>query len=416
MSAVITNERGIALVITLLVVALLTITVIEFTYSVQIDQHMARNALSGLQASLLARSGINIGEAFLLHDTPDPNPANDVDAFTEEWCLDPSPDGHACRIDETSGEVLLPPNMRLKVEIIDEGGKLNINAVALRNKGECDSWNNFAEGDPKRAPLEMRRSILEALLTDKGVPPEVADDIFTYWGSVLCPGSFGSTGPAFPGAGPTPPPGSQGSRSGTLPPTTALPAPFASLDDAAVIPPLTPSVIRKLRPVLTALPTALPYGQPKVNINTAPIEVLNAILSSFGSDAVSGIVTQRSQAPMTGQDLNKIVNAARQSGGQSVQTSTTIGSMLTVTSQYFLVRASGVVNPNPVTGRGGIGRSATMLVRRIRRQPSQVGGASAVPWTLTQLDWQKEGGGVLFQAQGDQEPGMADQAAPGSGG
>jgi hypothetical protein len=75
------------------------------------------------------------------------------------------------------------------------------------------------------------------------------------------------------------------------------------------------------------------------------------------------------------------------------------------------VRASGVVNPNPVTGRGGIGRSATMLVRRIRRTAGQGTGASAVPWTLTQLDWQKEGGAILFQPQGDQEPGTEDEQA-----
>jgi general secretion pathway protein K len=69
MRHVVRDERGIALIITLLVVALLTITVIEFTYSVEVDQHMARNALNGLQASLLARSGIALGEALLLHDT-----------------------------------------------------------------------------------------------------------------------------------------------------------------------------------------------------------------------------------------------------------------------------------------------------------------------------------------------------------
>ena len=102
--------------------------------------------------------------------------------------------------------------------------------------------------------------------------------------------------------------------------------------------------------------------------------------------------------------------------GNAVSTGRNLRMTLGVTSQYFQVRASGVVNPNPVTGRGGIGRSANMLVRRIRRPQSQVGGASAVPWTLTQLDWQKEGGAALFQVQGDQEPGMADQAAPGSGG
>ena len=42
------NERGIALIIVLVIVALLTITVTEFTYSVQLDQHRVRNSIHAL--------------------------------------------------------------------------------------------------------------------------------------------------------------------------------------------------------------------------------------------------------------------------------------------------------------------------------------------------------------------------------
>src|ERR1043166_9992226 len=125
------NERGMAVVITLLVVALLTITVVEFTYSVEIDQHMTRNAINGLQASLLARSGINLGEAYLLHDDN-----FTVDAFTEEWCPGPDDEGRSCKIDELNGQIVLPENMRLRVQIIDESGKLNINALRPLNATE----------------------------------------------------------------------------------------------------------------------------------------------------------------------------------------------------------------------------------------------------------------------------------------
>src|SRR5262249_27259495 len=76
------NERGIALLIVLIVVALLTITVTEFTYSVQIDQHRTRNAIHALQAQLLARSGINLAEGFLMLDD-EPS----YDARSEQWWL-----------------------------------------------------------------------------------------------------------------------------------------------------------------------------------------------------------------------------------------------------------------------------------------------------------------------------------------
>src|SRR3989442_8369446 len=114
----IANDRGIALIITLLVVALLTITVVEFTYSVEVDQRMARNALNGLQAALLARSGINLGEALLLHD--DLKNQAQVDAFTEDWCPSAGPEAQSCLIDDSNSQIVLPENMRLRVQIFDE--------------------------------------------------------------------------------------------------------------------------------------------------------------------------------------------------------------------------------------------------------------------------------------------------------
>jgi type II secretory pathway component PulK len=403
-TVVIANQRGIALVITLLVVALLTITVIEFTYSVQIDQHMARNALSGLQASLLARSGINLGEAFLLHDAD-----YLMDAFTEDWCPDPSPDGHACRIDETSGQVLLPQNMRLRVQIVDEGGKLNLNAVRFRDEKEWTRWRNSRDGNPATQPhpLVDWKTALEELLSSRGLDPAIADQVLDYWDAV-----YQARFPSVSG-GPVTTPGRSTTPVvvGTPDPVTAAQLQqldFASLDDAAVIPGLTQSAIRKLRPVLTALPST---QQPRVNANTAPVEVLNAIVGD--DEVVSNIVSQRSQTPLKQGDLGSLIGGLNKPGATSRNYAL---QMLGVTSQYFQVLASGVVNPNPVTGRGGISRSATMLVRRVRRATPPGNAASAVPWTLTQLDWQKEGGAVLFQAQGDQEPGMTDQTMPGTGG
>jgi type II secretory pathway component PulK len=389
------NERGIALVITLLVVALLTITVIEFTYSVQIDQHMAHNALSGLQASLLARSGINLGEAFLLHDDDQA-----VDAFTEDWCPDPSPDGHACRIDETTGQVLLPQNMRLRVQIIDEGGKLNLNSVRFRSPQEWTNWRNTRDGDPQRQPhpLVDWKTAFEELLSSRGLDPTISDQVLDYWDAVYQA--------RFGGGAPTSTPGQMIVPTPDVSTNLQLQQlEFASLDDAAVVPGLTPSAIRKLRPVLTALPST----QQRVNANTAPEEVLNAVVGD--SEAVSNIISQRSQTPLKQPDLVALIGGLNRPGATSRNYA---GAMLGVTSQFFQVRASGVVNPNPVTGRGGIGRSATMLVRRTRRVGLQGNSASAVPWTLTQLDWQKEGGAMLFQPQADQEPGTTDQAVPGS--
>jgi len=407
-TVVITNQRGIALVVTLLVVALLTITVIEFTYSVQIDQHMAHNALSGLQASLLARSGINLGEAFLLHDQ---DPA--VDAFTEDWCPDPGTDGHSCRIDETTGQVLLPQNMRLRVQIVDEGGKLNLNLVRFRTPQEWTNWKKTRDGDPNTQPHPLIdwKTAFETLLAARGLEPTIADQVLEYWDAVF----QARFSPTSAGGVVTTPGQTPALTTGLVPTPDAVTSSqlqqleFASLDDAAVIPGLTQSALRKLRPVLTALPVSGAGAQQRVNANTAPVSVLSAIVGD--DEAVSNIMSQRSQTPLKQPDLVSLVGGLNKPGATSRNYA---GAMLGVTSQFFEVSASGVVNPNPATGRGGISRSARMLVRRTRRATPQGTGASTVPWTLTQLDWQKEGGAVLFQPQGDQGSGTDDQqVAPG---
>src|SRR5215467_9277139 len=63
------TERGAALVIVLLAVTLLTVAVVEFTYSAQVDHHLTDNALKALQASYLARSGVNLALLALKKDT-----------------------------------------------------------------------------------------------------------------------------------------------------------------------------------------------------------------------------------------------------------------------------------------------------------------------------------------------------------
>jgi len=386
------NERGIALVITLLVVALLTITVVEFTYSVEVDQHMARNALYSLQASLLVRSGITMGEAFLLRDT-DPQ----VDAFTEEWCPQVGPEGQSCLIDETTSELVVPENMRLRVQIFDESGKVNINMMRPLN---IQDWRAYQQNPDGPGRTHAWQALLQRLLEGRGVDPEVSESIVAYWGRLI---ELYFPGPPAPGSVP-----------GTPTPvrTVAVPTPgalwqldFPSLDDASVIPGLTPAAIRHLRPVLTALDTRR-WAQ--VNINTAPRYVLDAIIGQ--GEVVENIISQRQEAPL--KDSDKASLLAPLAADPANPTTQYARTLLGVRSAYFLIRASAIINPNPVTGKGGIGRSAAMLVRRDAKpgvSPNAPAGTQR--WTLTRLDWQKEGGAALFQQKPEHDPGTGEASS-----
>jgi len=379
------NERGIALIVTLLVVALLTIIVIEFTYSVEIDAHMARNALNGLQASLLARSGINLGEALLLHDDN-----NKFDSYTEDW-------GNP---EQLNAQLILPENMLLRVQVIDEGGKLNLNLTRPRN---FTDWQRAQQNPEGQYPFKRWTQALALLLESRGGSPEIADAVNDYWGQLFQlavqsgrAGALTNTGQpgATPGV-PTPGPSQ----------TNPILWDFPSLDDASVIPALTPGLIRRARPVLTAIDTRLVQ---KLNVNTAPREVLAALIPDAG--VVDNIISQRQDQGLADSDIAALF------AGADPATSV-IRPMLGATSSFFLIRASARVNANPLTGKGGISRSASMLVYRRQiacnppRQPP-----TAPCWTLTQLDWQKEGGAVLFQQGSDQEPGAEDLLNSGSSG
>lgn len=398
----ISNERGIALIITLLVVSLLAITVVEFTESVEVDQRMARNALNGVQATLLARSGINLGEAFLLKD----NIQSQFDAFTEDWCPTAGPDAQSCLIDESNSQVVVPENMRLRVQILDEGAKFNVNFTRPNTTQQWQQWH-----DNPSTPTAL--TVFERLCQARGVDLHISDALMDYWHNALAAADQAVAGSA-PGATPGPTTGS------TIGPTPGAPLSpqaanqqrnqilaqiweqyeFHSLDDLGVIAGLTPSAINRLRPVLTA---ERQRGQ--VNINTAPRAVLNAILDD--PNAADNIISQRQNGPLQNAQM---AQQAQQPGVPRVPIP------MGVQSQLFLVRASAIVNPDPLTGRGGIRRSASMLVQRVKAVGGPTGGsntgAGGQHWTLRRLDWQKEGGAVLFQPRVDGEPGTDDTTSP----
>src|SRR5712692_10577935 len=65
---VLAQEHGAALVTVLLAVTLLTVVVVEFTYSAQVDHHLTYTALQDFQATCLARSGVILAMLALKKD------------------------------------------------------------------------------------------------------------------------------------------------------------------------------------------------------------------------------------------------------------------------------------------------------------------------------------------------------------
>ena len=114
------DDRGVALLICLLVVAILTIVVLAFHYDTQVDTALTANSFLSLEAEYAARSGVAFCLAMLREDAE-----NDValpvdrrtDSLTERWAigLEPTQVGRAV----------------VAATIADEDGKFNINGLEI---------------------------------------------------------------------------------------------------------------------------------------------------------------------------------------------------------------------------------------------------------------------------------------------
>jgi general secretion pathway protein K len=137
------NQRGSALVVTLLIVTLLISLVVEFAYEVYIDTAAISNWSNAQRASLIAKSGQTLSSTFL----------REINNLTYMY----------------PGEFYLPvekdfgPGSSLFIKVADESGKFNINSLIHQN--------NFDNGD---AFLVLER-LFEHLDIDPSLVKTIAD-------------------------------------------------------------------------------------------------------------------------------------------------------------------------------------------------------------------------------------------------
>ncbi|MBI4828980.1 MAG: type II secretion system minor pseudopilin GspK [Nitrospinae bacterium] len=242
------RREGVALLLTVLIVSLLTITVFDQFHQSWIQSSLAAAYRDETKALFAARSG---QEAARLILTEDATAAIPSDALNEEWAQT----GIPLPIDGTFAFIA----------IADEAGKVNLNEMVT------------GRGYANDRQVELFSRLLDRLDLD----PSLAGALLDWLDE---------------NAEPSPGGAEDGYYRSLTPPHASKNARLDSLDELALVRGFTPEVIAALRPHVTV------WGGDKININTATPMALRALSDRITEAMVEAILTARAERPFASRE------------------------------------------------------------------------------------------------------------------
>lgn len=300
------SQRGVALLVVLLAVALLTVVVLEFTYRAQVEYRRTIAWVRVRQARLIADSGVAIAaemlaRAPLLYSLQYAGAEKVADGLTEMWAqrcegdgpsICPANIGRSCTLDTFDEN-------RLALRIRDENGLYNLNRLAGGSTAERE---RFAQ-----------------ILARAAIPPETLRGI-TDWTSRS---SRGATIPLPLGVA---------GRDGEI----SFPVrggPLATFGELAFVPGVRAADLIELRRFATVLAPA----EAKVNVNTAPLE----LLASLHPDLADQTVLSKLHAARC---VKPFADAAALRTALGETRKLPYEALLTFRSEHFRVEATGEID------------------------------------------------------------------------
>lgn len=236
-----TRQRGVAVVLAMGVVALAAIAAAAMLASQSTWARHAELTSEHVQAQALVQAGVDWARALLYDDRR----ASSADHLGEPWAM------------------RLPPvpvdNGELAGRIDDQQGLFNLN-------------NLVRGGAVSPVYLAQFRRLLQTLALPEALAASLAD-----WLDADNEPSQGGAEDAYYQA--------------QQPPYLAANRPLTDVAELALVRGFDAAVRAQLRPFVTALPRFTP-----VNINTAPPEVLSAVIEGLDLDGARDLVAQRSRA------------------------------------------------------------------------------------------------------------------------
>ena len=331
-------QRGVAIIMAMLIVALATSVAAYAAWQQNLWIRQSENLGNQAQALAVSRAALYFGRLVLVEDLKNSAPASPHDHLQENWAK------YALVTPVEGGSV--------SGKIADQQGLFNV--------------NNLAATDPQQQSFQLLW--FTALLEKLDLPSSLAEALKDYI-------DFDELGPF-----------EDLTYLGKPEPYRTANQPLQSLDELSRIQGFDDDVIKKLKPFITAIPPPPPApgtpiirppapGTPfipitKLNVNTAPKEVLDAVFVNNGA----AILALRAKAPFKDfADFETQTNSFLPAAGQTTAARPWSTTNIDVKSDYFLVSAV-----------SQFGATQTGLLALIRRD--NVSTWPAIVWQKQTLD------------------------------
>lgn len=309
---VLRGQEGVALLITLLVLFVLTAIVVEFDYGTRIQMAAAGNFRDDVRSTYLAKAGISAGQAILKWDNSSQNPNKNIYDGLDEFWANPIPSYPV-------GEGFV------SAVIEDESAKLNINL--LGDKIAAPLWINVWDRLVEDVLKIPNRDLVPAIIdwVDDNLDEEIGGAEESYY-------------------------------LGLDPPYEPRNGPMESLGEIHLIKGVTDEVFEKLMtgcgggPCFTVAPTKA------VNTNTVSLEVCMALHPELNEQFCSELISMRSDTPSTSPRGPHPPSW----GGTGNEPSYDLGTknMVTFESQFFSIQGTGEFNETKKSVLAFVERSA----------------------------------------------------------
>lgn len=304
-----TNPRGVALLVVLLGIALMTLIVIDFSTTAALGYLSAANQANELRAYFLARSSVAVGLGLLAEDSRmDALMQTPYDSLNDVWAAPFPP------VNVDGGTA--------SISIIDETRKLNINQLVNPTTGEID---------PQYA------LVLERLFTILNIPPEIIPALVDWIDADSVPSPQGGAEMDY--------------YLRLMPPYAPRNGLMPTIGDLKMVRGVDDAIFHRLLPFVTVVP------EMQVNANTAPPEVLAALSPQLfaNPDLIKAVVTARMIRPFS--NLTDVGNIPGL--GQYISD---LSKVLTTRSNFFTIN-----------GMGTFAGARKLVHSTFRRQPNGTG-------------------------------------------